>query len=233
MNLSIRDDKRGPAIGSVLLATVLALGLQSSALAAVGAQAAGVDGTWEMRAGSGERWRDGRVQLNLKVDRDGRSDNWNMGYGQSLDDLQGLSEAQATGSAEGVRFELVREAGTVAFEGDFRSGRGTGFFSFTPSTMFVSRMADLGYRDLPNDRLLMFAIHDLTTAYITDLRQLGYQLATKELTNFVIHGVSVDFITVMNQAGYNNIDADDLVKMRIHGVTPEYVRQVRAALRSS
>ena len=65
------------------------------------------------------------------------------------------------------------------------------------------------------------------------MRQLGYQLATKELTNFVIHGVSVDFITVMNQAGYNNIDADDLVKMRIHGVTPEYVRQVRAALRSS
>ena len=70
----------------------------------------------------------------------------------------------------------------------------------------------------------------LTTAYITDLRQLGYQLATKELTNFVsIHGVSVDFINRdESEPVTTTSSADDLVKMRIHGVTPNTFARSRA-----
>ena len=41
---------------------------------------------------------------------------------------------------------------------------------------------------------------------------------------------SIDFIRGMNDLGYADIPARELVSTRIHGVTVDWVRQVRAAM---
>ena len=42
-----------------------------------------------------------------------------------------------------------------------------------------------------------------------------------------IHGVTAEFVKELRALGYNDLDVDDLVKMRIHGVTPQFIRELR------
>jgi len=191
------------------------------------AQSPTVEGTWSTRARERDNGRR-RIQISMQVDGDGT---WQMGFSVEDGGLNGLSFEQARGTSDTVRFQLVRDAGTVAFEGLIRDGRGAGTFSFTPDTGWQRDMAGFGYDDLSDKQVFSAAIHDISTAYVQDLQRLGYTgLAENHLFSFAIHGVSVAFITGMNGLGYEDIAAQDLITMRIHGVTPEWVREVRAAM---
>lgn len=202
-------------------------------LSPAAAQAQSVSGTWTTRLWTSERAGVEMVQLQMDIDRSGRG-RWNMGTSVALAALRGLSREQAAGSASDVRFEMVREAGTVAFTGNIRDGRGSGTFSFTASPEYAQRMAALGFSDLDSPELFSCAIHDVTTAYVGELRDLGYRdLDEDELMSFAIHGVQPQFIRDLNALGYEDIDADELVTMRIHGITPEWVRGIREALGTS
>lgn len=200
--------------------------LLAAALLALPTSAQEMSGTWETRD-----WNEngGRVHMNMRVEHDG--DSWNHGNTIELKELDGLTESVARGTASNVTFRLIRDAGIVTFEGDFRSGRGTGFFRFDPAPSYVTAMAQLGYDDLDDERLYQFAIFDISLDYVRGLRDLGYDgLSEKDLTRFAIHGVRLEYIRGMNQLGYAAIEPQDLVRMRIHGVSVDYVRAVRAAL---
>lgn len=221
-----------PSRDRVLIA-LAALTLVVFACLPANALAQQTTGTWETREWDrdDDRREEGWIYLNLRLDREDGS--WNMGRSIDVADLRGITAAELGGTTGDVRFELVREAGTIVFEGDVRNGRGTGFFTFTPDSGYLSRMAQLGYGDLSDTRKFVFAAHDVTTQYVTELQDLGYRdLPENDLVKFVIHGVSVDFIRGMNGLGYSDIAAEQLVKLRIHGVSPDWVRRIRAALGS-
>src|SRR5262249_34545104 len=42
-------------------------------------------------------------------------------------------------------------------------------------------------------------------------------------------GAKASYIDEMKSVGFNNLDVDDLVSMKIQGVTADYVREIRAA----
>ncbi len=44
-----------------------------------------------------------------------------------------------------------------------------------------------------------------------------------------IHGVSPEFIKELKSLGYDHVTVEELVSMRIHGVSPEFVRRVQAS----
>ncbi len=209
------------------ISTLLALAMLLAVVPAT-AMAQEISGTWETRRWDGERG-DGKIQMNLRVDR-GRGDS-NNGFSIALSRLEGLSATVANGTASDVSFRMVREAGTVTFDGDFRNGRGTGFFTFVPDAAYASAMDNLGYGGLSAERVYQFALHDVTTEYVRGLQDLGYEgLSEEDLNRFAIHGVRLDYIRGMNDLGYRAISAKDLVRMRIHGVTIDFVREVREAL---
>jgi len=89
-------------------------------------------------------------------------------------EFYGLDPKLATADGP-ARFELRREAGTLAFDGAFRSGKGSGTLRFTPSPEFVQNMKGLRYSNLPIDQLLAFATQDVTTQFVKDLNNLGYR----------------------------------------------------------
>jgi hypothetical protein len=61
--------------------------------------------------------------------------------------------------------------------------------------------------------------------YVTGMRRFGYEgLDTEKLLRLTIHDVSRAYATSMQE---QRPSVDDLVKMRIHGLTPEFVRQAR------
>lgn len=185
-----------------------------------------VEGTWSTRArenDGGRRW----IQLSMEIDEN----NGNWGWTVDPDDLDGLTFDDFDSDVDDAIFELVREAGTVAFEGRIRNGRGAGTFAFTPNVQWVRDMQQLGYDDLSERRVFQSTIHDIRTDYVRELQSLGYdELDERDLFSFAIHRVTVDFIRQMNDLGYADIPSRDLVAMRIHGVTPDWVREVRAAM---
>ena len=66
-------------------------------------------------------------------------------------------------------------------------------------------------------------------SYIDSLKDAGLtDLTVDELIGLKIQGVTADYVRAMKQLGMK-ADPDELIGMKIQGVTPEYVKEMRAA----
>src|SRR5688572_7591458 len=117
----------------------------------------------------------------------------NMGHTWPASELRGLDLSR---DADNIAVELRREAGTIKMTGNVRARRGFGIFDFIPNAEFARDVGVArGRRELTPERLFSLAVHDVSRSYIQLLAALGYA----------------------------NLDLDDLLAMRIHGVTPEFI----------
>jgi len=112
----------------------------------VGAQdSKDVSGTWTAEL------RNGSVFLQVRTSSPNGlkpwNGDWNMGETLPLDEFAGLPKNDDRFTAANVKFELHREAGTLAFDGAFRDGRGAGLFTFNPRAEYAAEMKALGYND--------------------------------------------------------------------------------------
>jgi beta-lactamase regulating signal transducer with metallopeptidase domain len=65
-------------------------------------------------------------------------------------------------------------------------------------------------------------------SFLADLAALGYTgLEVDDIVALKIHGVTPAYIQQMNQAGWGRLTAEQLVSIRIHGVTPEYMQSMK------
>src|SRR6187549_462543 len=78
--------------------------------------------------------------VNLTLQREGPGVHFNSSDGIRLINLRGLNATQMQQDGSAARFELVRDAGTIEFEGRFKNGKGAGTFVFKPNQSFVSEM---------------------------------------------------------------------------------------------
>jgi beta-lactamase regulating signal transducer with metallopeptidase domain len=208
------------------------LGTPAAKLAASEAPAAPASETAEPRSaprnGARGQWLAERKEDGVHLEMTYRSPN---GRGRSQHGrTYGAGELVGLGPGPEVRFELRRDAGTFHFEGRFDgSGPGAlgqGTFTFEGDPSYVREMAGLGYR-VDEDDLFRLALFDVSTRFIAELRQLGYDdLSLDRLFEFRIHGVSPEYIRAMADVGYRSVPAEKLVEFRIHGVNPEEVREL-------
>src|SRR5713101_3040715 len=166
---------------------------------------------------------DGILELNLQREG-GRG---LLGEFIPLSSFRGLSREQAFARAT-VRFELVRDAGSIVFDGTFQGGRGRGTLALTPSAAFLSDMAAHGYSGLSPERLLFMTLIDLCRGYVREIEGLGYRrLSIEQLIQLRGHGVTPDFIRELRTLGYDRLSVERLVRMRDHGVTPDFIRELK------
>ena len=215
------------ALGVLVGGAVLALAAQhriGEALAqATGATAeqAAVSGYWAAEREDDRMY----VEIHERGDRSSRRHGrWNMSFRADVDDFTDLA------FTEDAAFRLTREAGVMAFTGDFEGTDGDGRFTFTADEGYVSRLADLGTRGLDGHELLVLATNDLRTKTVDKLIKKGYgPFDDDELVTIAIFDVTPDYIDDMGKLGYEDIDLDDLVAMRVHGVSRETVEELRDA----
>ena len=112
-----------------------------------------LSGEWEAKP------REERLQLNLRTGS--WTNDWNMGFGVKWPEVRGLSAASFS-QDQPVRFELVRDAGTIAFDGATRSGRASGDFRFVANAEFISGMSQMGFRNLSDKELFSMAVHNIS-----------------------------------------------------------------------
>ncbi|HVF47385.1 MAG TPA: hypothetical protein VNA17_07455 [Pyrinomonadaceae bacterium] len=147
----------------------------------------------------------------------------------ALSAFQGLNPSAISSAKTDVNFMLTREAGTFTFEGFFREGRGTGFWTFTRSEPFATMMKGRGYGYLNDEEMLRAAFHNLTGKYIDELKSAGYtDLDFKQLTRAAGHDITLAYIRELETAGYPGLKMDELIRAQNHDVNAAFIRDVKA-----
>lgn len=177
-------------------------------------------------------------KIHLSFER--RTDNGNRnqsGSDYDFADLQGLSRQQATGGGT-VKFSLVREAGRIDCEGDFRDGKGAGTFRFAGSQSFITAMKSRGFdfeadpsaadgERASENRLFAATTLNVTSAMADDLLAAGLgKLGVDDLFKAAIFKVDSKFAREMKASGFSDLGLEELVKARIFKVDPDFVMQV-------
>ena len=66
--------------------------------------------------------------------------------------------------------------------------------------------------------------------YIAELRRLGYtNLSVDQLIELKSHGVSIEFIEGLKREGLADLSVEHLLKLRSHGVQPDLIRSLKAS----
>jgi hypothetical protein len=128
-----------------------------------------------------------------------------------------------------TRFEYVQDAGRLVCEGSFTFGRGSGTFTFVPDPNYSAELRRLGYMEPDSDQLFTMMMVGVDLDFARAVRNSGLNASTNQLIELRIHGVTVDYIRDMEAAGYRGLSVQNYVDLRIHGVTPEFVRDLKAA----
>jgi len=170
--------------------------------------------------------KDGWLELTLKRRSDGHG-NWTSSNDYKVSDFQGLSRPAGTAEAP-AHFQLVRDAGTIAFDGTLGASGGSGSFSFAGNSEYVAALGRMGYRTPDSDELFSLALHDVSRQYIQELDALGYKkVPLDDLLSMRIHDAGPEFIRELKPLGYTNVAVDDLVSMKIHGADAEFIRDLK------
>lgn len=185
-----------------------------AALFAAAPLAAELDGAFTLR----QTGNDDRVNLNLQL-ADGRSN-----HGRTLGRAE-FSDVNRTGDR--ITFALRRAAGTFTFDGRGSMDRATGSYDLVPNADFRREIERLGFQDVDERALFVFALDDLTIAKAKQLQGLvSDTLDTAQLVRLINHGAGVKFVQAMTDHGFKNLHSDEYRRARDHGVSTEFVREM-------
>lgn len=156
-------------------------------------------------------------------------DSNHMSHSIGVDAFRGLTAAVITAAVETpAHFQLVRDAGTFDYSGTFLNGDGVGRFTFTPDATYADRLRalDVPATDLNDDRLYSLAVLDVTIGFIREMQSLGYREALDRYVAFRIHGATPQYVREVRDLSVTGVDAEHLVALRIHGATTDYIRDL-------
>lgn len=147
----------------------------------------------------------------------------------AVSDLRGLSAEQVSGASE-VEFRLMRDAGSIHFQGRFQAREGSGQFTFVPSVDYLAFLRPFGHRTVDAEQAYVLAATDVSRAFVLDLFRLGYyRLTLEELQALRLQGADAVFVRAMASLGYAPLSVDQLKAARAHGVSPEFVGELASA----
>lgn len=171
---------------------------------------------------------DAAGKVHFGIERSKPNHQWNASNDMSWSRFQGLS-ADSLSRGGAVKFEYVHDAGRLLCEGHVASGTGAGTFTFVPNPQYSAELQRLGYTGVDPDKVFDMLMMDVSLEFARGIRAEFASATTDDLVKMRIHGVTLDYIREVHQAGYRDLSVQDFVDMRIHGVSTEFIRDLKAA----
>ena len=125
-------------------------------------------------------------------------------------------------------FSMTRGPGTLKLKGEFSNNEGTGRYTFTPNTNFISIARNEGYT-ISENKLIHFFLSGVEESFFKFLKSNGYtKIDEDELLALAIHDVNEDYIMDINgefkKANYEQPSIDELIALKIHDVDMDYIK---------
>jgi len=166
---------------------------------------------------------DEKLNIELRSGDDGH--NWTNDF--SVDKKE-INPFPGQGSVE---FKLVREAGTIAFKGQFDGQEGFGHFKFTPDEGYMAALKQMGVEDLDDRREFAFFTLNIKKDYVDMLIHNGYpHISQRDLISFAAMKIDKDFIDGWHGSGFDDADNPrNLISLKAMKIDRAYVDELKAA----
>ena len=128
-----------------------------------------------------------------------------------------------------VKFEYVRDSGRIVCEGRVAGGRASGPFTVVLNPSFASALEKMGYAAPHDDEAFSLVTSDVTLAYAQAVKDTGLTSSLSDLIDLRDHGVSSDYVRAVRQEGFTDLSAPNISELRDHGVEPNYLKAIKAA----
>jgi hypothetical protein len=142
--------------------------------------------------------------------------------------LRGLDSNQLDRILSAVKFEILRDPGTLICQGRTGLGRANGTFTFEPNPAFVRQLDGLGYGAPTDEQLFRMLMHDVTLEFARNAVEYRLGASTKDLIDMRAHGVNDGYLERVRASGYS-VTARQLIDFKNHGVSPEFLSKVKAS----
>ena len=83
---------------------------------------------------------------------------------------------------------------------------------------FLRGFRDAGYGTIPADQTIEMRDHGVDRAFVMEAHDLGYRFTPAELVQLHDHGVSAKYLRTIHDSGMRNLNADQIVQLKDHGV---------------
>jgi len=191
------------------------------ACAVASAQQIPASGSWTLQSERG-----GLVNFEIRIDTPADHSSW--GSDVALSRMPQLSRSALDSSGSNVRFDVVRDAGTLQCTGYVANGSGGGTFRYVPNPHFASELEQRGISAPSADDQRRMTYSDVSLAFVDVLHRYGYsRLSAEDLIRLTDHGVTGRYVTAIEQDGYHADSAEGLVRMVDHGVTADFISAMR------
>lgn len=159
-------------------------------------------------------------------------------------------------------FNLVREAGTISFNGKFEGDKGMGtykfisnkdysnamqkegisvtededlmvFFMINVKVSYVQMLKKNGYNNLDKDQIIPLAALDVNETYIASIKKVIPEIDLDNLVPFKSLGIDKAFIEEIRNAGYKDISPDNIIALKSQGIDSKYINDFRSSTKNS
>ncbi len=170
----------------------------------------------------------GRLSLRMEIGECGGPHCGSNFNEESMDRLTGLSVADLAQDGLKRTATLAAEAGTLTCTGTVHNGALEGDAEFKPDTAFAARMEQMGFTGLDSEKLMVYALVDVESAWVRSMQELGiHGLTTDNLIALRIFKADPAYVQSITSLGYDLPSADQLVALRVQGVNADEIRQIR------
>ena len=59
------------------------------------------------------------------------------------------------------------------------------------------------------------------------MQALGFKPDSEELIGMKVQGVTPEYVKSLQAAGFNDLDADEIIGAKVQGITPEFIEKAR------
>ncbi|HTD41125.1 MAG TPA: M56 family metallopeptidase [Mucilaginibacter sp.] len=164
-----------------------------------------------------------------KVRIEFRSDDDDKDWNSSSDNFK-LSELSSVPRDQKGDFTIIRDAGTMKFNGKFDGDQGYGHYKFEANKEFEAYVGNAGVTDMDYQDQFAFFILNITRDYVTMLKNNGFgHISKNEMISMAALKVDKPFIKYWKENGYPDISANDLVSAKALGVDGKYIEEIHKA----